>query len=129
MKFIKKLTKKKIIQSLQDQIGLNAEISKEVIEHVLALMKNTLNNGGTVIMSEIGTLKPVELEAGEIKGFRKTFEVGKRRKVRFIQSKTLEVAEDREPNFYKNLTPQNSVEVEETDPEVEEMRKIFSRLQ
>jgi len=129
MKFIRKLTKKKIAQSLQDQIGLNPEISKEVIEHVLELMKNTLNNGGTVIMSEIGTLKPVELEAGEIKGFRKTFEVGKRRKVRFIQSKTLEVTEARDPNPYKNLTPENSVEVEDIDPEVEEMRKIFSRLQ
>lgn len=127
-----KLTKKKIIDSLQSEFGLNTTTSKEVIDHIFSLMKTTLNSGGTVIMSEIGTLKPVELEAGKRKGFRKTFEVGKRRKVRFIQSRILDVCEVGElkntSKSSKNLTLKKSAQTDEVDPEVEEMRKIFSRL-
>jgi nucleoid DNA-binding protein len=113
-----KLTKKKIIDSLQSEFGLNTTTSKEVIDHIFSLMKTTLNSGGTVIMSEIGTLKPVELEAGKRKGFRKTFEL-----------EVCEVGELKTTSkSSKNLTLKKSAQTDEVDPEVEEMRKIFSRL-
>lgn len=124
-----KLTKKKIAVSLQAEFGLSSATSKEVIEHIFSLMEKALKNGGSVVFNKIGTLEPVELEARTHKGFNKVFSVPSMRKVKFTQSKVLEVSEVGELKTTKNLTPKKSVQLDDVDPEVEEMRKIFSRLQ
>jgi nucleoid DNA-binding protein len=127
-----KLTKKKIAGILQTQIGLNETTSKEVIDLIFSAMEKTLKNGGSVVINKIGTLEPIELEARTHKGFNKVFSVPSMRKLKFTQSKVFEVCEVGElkttSKSSKNLTLKKSAQTDEVDPEVEEMRKIFSRL-
>lgn len=106
-----KLTKQKLISTLTAELGLTTQTSKEVIDLVFSEMGKTLNQGGTVILSKIGTLNSVQIDKRKHSGFRKTFECGKKNKIKFVQSRVLDVV--KVSKKVKNLTPKKAEEVDE----------------
>lgn len=94
-----KLTKKKIATTLQIQKGLDAKTSQEVVDLVFQMIENSLNQGDSVQLYRVGTLIPTIQKERVHKGFKKTFVVKKKVKIKFIQSPALDV----KPS--ENLTP------------------------